>query len=378
MATVPSLQLPGYAAPQTLDFSSLANLGNVYKQAQAEQGVKDAFANGVPTDAASLSQLGAQVGAYNPQLGLTLAQLGISAQNRQQDQERQAKRDAVADQHWQQSMQLQRSNAARAQANADREWNYDPTEDRTEQARAQGLDLNSPDTKSFILTGKLPGAESTVGRMVTDRQRAALANGLTPDSPGYQSYVLTGKMPREDAQPLTATDKKAILEADEHVQSAQQSIDNLKQAKELSKKAFSGPGASTGGYIGSLFGNEAATATTDLNNLVTSNALTQLKATFGSNPTEGERAILLQIQGSANLPDAVRQKIYDRGIAMAERRLKFNQQRVDALRGGSFYKSKNSQPATSAQSQGITKEQYDALAPGSIFTAPDGTVRTKP
>ena len=32
MAIAP-LQLPGYAAPQSLDFSSLANLGQVYKQA---------------------------------------------------------------------------------------------------------------------------------------------------------------------------------------------------------------------------------------------------------------------------------------------------------------------------------------------------------
>ncbi len=144
-----------------------------------------------------------------------------------------------------------------------------------------------------------------------------MANGLDPSSPGYQSYVLTGKMPREDAQPLTATDKKAIIEADEGVLAARTAVDNLTKAKNLSRQAFAGPMASGRGYAASFLGGSSdlgkgGIATTDLNNLVTTNALTQLKAIFGGNPTEGERAILLDIQGSANQPDEVRQKIYDR------------------------------------------------------------------
>lgn len=93
MAIAP-LSLPGYAAPQSLDFSSLANLGQVYKQAAADRGLRDAFASGVPTDAAGLSQLGARVGEFNPQLGLSLAQLGMNAGQREQDRERQARQDA--------------------------------------------------------------------------------------------------------------------------------------------------------------------------------------------------------------------------------------------------------------------------------------------
>lgn len=119
MAVAP-LNLPGYATPQSLDFSSLANLGQVYKKAEADRGLRDAFSNGVPTDAAGLAQLGAQVGAYNPQLGLSLAQLGMTAGQRQQEQERQGRldarqlsRDAVSDRQHAESMALQRANAAR-------------------------------------------------------------------------------------------------------------------------------------------------------------------------------------------------------------------------------------------------------------------------
>lgn len=172
-----------------------------------------------------------------------------------------------------------------------------------------------------------------------ERQRAAQAQGLKVGSPAYLSYVLTGKMPREDQQLLTATDKKAIMEADEAVLSAQTAVEALGRAKQLSKEAYVGPLAGHRGYVTSLFGDKAGEATTDLNNQVTTNALSQLKAIFGGNPTEGERKILLDIQGSANQPDAVRQKIYDRAMALAQRRLEFNKQRSDELRGGSFYKT---------------------------------------
>ncbi|MET3225718.1 hypothetical protein ACVJGC_000381 [Bradyrhizobium diazoefficiens] len=68
---------------------------------------------------------------------------------------------------------------------------------------------------------------------------------------------------------------------------------------------------------------------------------------------QGERAILLDIQGSVGKPDAVRQKIYDRAIEAANRRIAFEQQRVDELRGGSFYKPQG----------GLSKTTGDAAAP---------------
>ena len=87
-----------------------------------------------------------------------------------------------------------------------------------------------------------------------------------------------------------------------------------------------------------MLGSEGGVATTELTNLVMTNALGQLKAIFGAAPTEGERKILLEIQGSVNQPDEVRQNIYARAMQLAEMRLKFNKQRSDELRGGTFYK----------------------------------------
>jgi len=113
MAIAP-LQLPGYATPQSLDFSSLANLGQVYKQAQADATRRD-----------TLAQLG-QGDKIDPRVllasgDLSLANLGVQIQNRQQDQERQSRldqrqtsRDAVDDRFREESLRLQKAAAARA------------------------------------------------------------------------------------------------------------------------------------------------------------------------------------------------------------------------------------------------------------------------
>jgi hypothetical protein len=191
----------------------------------------------------------------------------------------------------------------------------------------------------------------TVDAQVEARRRAVIAQGADPNDPSMRAYIMSGRMPREDQQPLTATDKKAILEGDEGVLAAENAISALQQAKQLSKKAYEGPLARQRGYLTSLVGNEGGQTTTELDNLIQSNALAQLKAIFGAAPTEGERKILLEIQGSTSQPDAVRQKIYDRAIQLAMRRLEFNKQRVNELRGGTFYKPSGTPPSATGKNQ---------------------------
>jgi hypothetical protein len=202
--------------------------------------------------------------------------------------------------------------------------------------RAAGI--TDPAEMQKIVREKFLGGGNDIQQGIQTREVEARRLGLTPDHPAYQSFVLTGKMPREDAQPLTATDKKAILEADDQVEAAKNSIANLDEALRLSPKAYDGKTASFRGGITSSFGSEAGEATESLNNVVTTNALNSMKAVFGSNPTEGERQILLEVQGSADKPQKVREDIYARAKVFMANRLKFNQQRADSLRGGSFYK----------------------------------------
>lgn len=203
----------------------------------------------------------------------------------------------------------------------------------------------------------LGGGDNTEYAKIQQRQQAAGALGLTRDHPAYQSYVLTGKMPREDQAPLTATDKKAILEADEGVEAATNAIDALEKAKSLSGQAYEGFTAGPRAAVTGMWGNEGGVATQELDNLVGTNALSQLKAIFGGNPTEGERAIMMELQGASSKPHEVRVKIYERAQEMARRRLAFNKQRADALRGGSFY---------GGQGRGAQGQSQQAPAQGPI------------
>ncbi|MDU0343154.1 hypothetical protein [Bosea rubneri] len=237
-------------------------------------------------------------------------------------------------------------------------------------ARAMGW-TKSPNPAAYAKEKtKTSPAEETEGR-----KAAAAAAGLKPGDAGYQGFILTGKMPREDMGPLTATDKKAILEADEGVLAAETAIKALTDAKALSPRAHSGaiPGARAwignnlpDGVVPDSFASpQSAEATSELENVVTSQALAQLKSIFGAAPTEGERKILMEIQGSIGQPDNVRQKIYDRGIAMAEKRLAFNRQRAQELRGGSYYRNPGqaTEGASQSRPQGAQQQRQTVAAP---------------
>lgn len=137
--------------------------------------------------------------------------------------------------------------------------------------------------------------------------------------------------------PLSATAQKELFEADEGIQAGESVISALDKALELNDKALSGPGAGTLGKVGSWVGVDSAVATEDLKNIVTAQALENLKATFGGMPTEGERKILLEIQGSVDQAPEVRRGIYERAKALAARRIEFSKKKAAQLRSGEYF-----------------------------------------
>jgi hypothetical protein len=178
------------------------------------------------------------------------------------------------------------------------------------------------------------GAKITAG--VEARRALAPSLGLEEGSPAWKSYVGAGKLGAD--RDMSAGEKKSIETADSLALSGRQSINMLQQAKDLSAKAYAGPLASFRGQIAGTLGSETGQATQELDNLVTTNALTSLKSIFGGNPTEGERRILLDVQGSSSLPHALRVKIYDRAIAAAEAKASENESKADAIRNGTYFK----------------------------------------
>lgn len=172
----------------------------------------------------------------------------------------------------------------------------------------------------------------------TGEQPASVREFQFAQSQGYNKDYQTflQEKGRNSGSP-PATIAKEIFEADEGAQAGQNVITALDRALEINNTAWDGPTADFSSSAWALFGNQDAATTQELKNLVTANALESLKATFGAAPTEGERKILLEVQGSINQPRAVREAIFKRAKAAAERRLRFNKERGSSLRGGTYF-----------------------------------------
>lgn len=110
-------------------------------------------------------------------------------------------------------------------------------------------------------------------------------------------------------------------------------IDALKRAQGLSEQGIY-DGAASGfraDAIGTFGGTQESRRTQEYNNIIMSQALASLKATFGGSPTEGERAILLKIQASSDYPAPVRKAILNEAIVMAQ-----NKKSIERKANGNF------------------------------------------
>ena len=183
-------------------------------------------------------------------------------------------------------------------------------------------------------------AEAAARREEADRL------GLREGSSERTRYIAEGKL-GADEKP----DHKAIGEADAAITSAQEALNSIREAKSLSAKAYDGAFADLRGAVTANFGSEGGIATMNLNNVVQTGALAQLKSIFGGNPTEGERKILLEVAGSANQPRAVRDAIFDRAEKAIERRLSVAMNKAAELRDRSYYRPGGGQSARGAAPQ---------------------------
>lgn len=202
----------------------------------------------------------------------------------------------------------------------------------------------------------LKGAGGGENKEIADyNARSAIAEREGLQGEARKAFVTTGKLPNErSGTALTAGDRAAIREADDKVLSTTNTMGMLGEALKLNDKSYDGAGASWRAAIAKQFGSEAANNTVKLDNIIRTQALENLKATFGGNPTEGERAILLEIQGSPNETAENRKDIYQRAQKLVESKQKFNQDRAAELRGGTYYDPKSEtapiQPTAAAPS----------------------------
>lgn len=228
------------------------------------------------------------------------------------------------------------------------------------QQLAQQYGLTGDQATQFILTGKLPSTQVAQADLPSDVREYEYAKGQGYDG-SYVDYQREMKV--KPSGPMDATTKKELFEAQDAVTSGNYALSTIDRAIDLSKKADWGPWASERAQFGAIIpdigignGNDRDFATIEYKNVVTQLALEQLKAVFGAMPTEGERKILLEVQGSVDQPPEVRESILTRAKEMAQRRIADNQAKADSLRNGSYFTDGYSPgtPAGNSTSTGVT------------------------
>lgn len=178
------------------------------------------------------------------------------------------------------------------------------------------------------------------------------------------SVDIVGKaQPKQDASTLGK-----VAEIQGMNDSANQTIAQLQKAKELSRQGiYSGYGASgradAMGSVPFLNGTEKSKRTQEYTNIIVNSALQSLKAVFGAAPTEGERAMLIKVQASADYPQEVREKILDQAIEMAQAKIASNNRQIGTLTGG-----QSSYPQASAPPSSIAKPQASSANINQFFT----------
>ena len=289
---VQQLQIPSSNINNLVDqsqWSQLANLGNVYQQAQDRA-----------RQQATLAQLGTDPTANNQLLiksGIPdLMKLGVEQQNRQTTQAQSASQFT--------------------QAQALRQKQFD--------LLTKKYNEDSPEYR---------------GRQLDDMISAGTLPPEAKSDPAWRAWQATGQNIPSTAivAPQTAADRKAIRDADQQAETIGQSIQQIDKLKENIGKAFHlGPLTGPVGYAASFlpegYGGEAGTATELATNEALRSMIGQVKASFGSNPSNKEDAWLLKAQASVDKAPKVQQQILDEAKDLLIQRQKYAKDQAEELR----------------------------------------------
>jgi hypothetical protein len=306
-------QLPyqGVVAPRDLDFSSLAQLPQQYRQAQARQTLAN-LQRGPDgqVDTAPLYASG----------DLSLANLA-----------KEIDRNKVMDGRDSRNFQFQQQEAQRAQQNADRSF--------SQQSQYQNRSLG-------IQEAAAKRKDRTIADDATEREAVAIRLGMERGSPSFNSYVATGKTGRDEG--LTAGDRKVINSAEDELPNIVGTVDALKIAKDLNTKAFSGVTAGARAFIGSnvpgggmVVDKAGADATTEWQKIMAPEALKVMADTLKGATTDFELRKFIEMLADPTTKPEIRGRVIDRMITLADRKKDLAERRINELRSGTYYKPGN-------------------------------------
>jgi hypothetical protein len=139
-------------------------------------------------------------------------------------------------------------------------------------------------------------------------------------------------------KPLTATEQREMFDLEDNITSGLGSVKTLEEALSLNQQAYEGSLTNWRKTLGQLFGSDDPryVATENFDNIIMTNALSSMKAIFGGNPTEGERAALRELQAISSKSRPVREAILRRALAAVKSRIARGTSRLQSIKGGEY------------------------------------------
>ena len=201
------------------------------------------------------------------------------------------------------------------------------------QAADEGLKIGTPAYQKRVeaignmnVEAKLAQINSALAGMTTQAAMLALAQ---------QKFAQA----RDQQAKLTPAELALKVEAENLVGSSKQSLADLKKAYSLNDNSLAGGWLSQGQqFLAEKAGSEdpVIVNTRILNNLLGAQGLAKLKATFGGAPTEGERAILMELEGIGSKTLKERKAIILRSYQVLQDRVAREQARLDQINSGAY------------------------------------------
>lgn len=180
-------------------------------------------------------------------------------------------------------------------------------------------------------------------KMLIEKQLA----GINATLASAQSSLITAKSTAEKAEreaiKLEPDERKAIRDDEDAMYAATTTMKNIERAKELNDLAFTNTPADKAAYrkLKATNPNDPrVVATEELENLLGTNVVSSLKATFGGNPTEGERNALRELGGLGAASKEARLKIYERTIKGLNEAKEYRGLRINKIESGGYRKKK--------------------------------------
>jgi hypothetical protein len=209
----------------------------------------------------------------------------------------------------------------------------EPQSSAGKQALDEGLKPGTPEYQKRV---------ETIGNLNVEGRMAQIAASLAGvQTAGANLSLAQEKFLNQKGQQtkLTGPELKMKVEAEDLIASSKQSLADLKQAYALNPNSLAGGWLDKGQqFLGEAAGSKDPTIvnTRILNNLLGSQGLAKLKATFGGAPTEGERAILMELEGIGSKTKEERGAIIKRAYRVLQDRVAREQARLDQITSGAY------------------------------------------